>query len=333
MSAPREIARYAFACTPPWWARGGHAQTIFGHLVANPAPSLARAERREISVSEGDVLVVRTLAGTSGVRVFLLHGLSGDADADYVRGAARALNAAGHAVWAVNLRGAGEGAACARHPYHSGSTADLAAVLAASRAEARADVHVVIGFSISGNIALLHAAQRRETRCDAVLAVNPPVDLARSADALHRGANRLYELRFVTRLRRAMRGYERRGAVRATGPIGVLDSLRTFDDRFTAPVSGFAGAADYYARCSSAPRLGEIGVPAVIVTSSDDPLVELAMVEGAARGSGVYLHVEEHGGHMGYLARVAPRHWLDGALVHYVSELARVVRSGAVRVG
>lgn len=332
MSAPREIARYAFACTPPWWARGGHAQTIFGHLIANPAPGLGRATRREIAVSDGDTVVVRTLTGTSGVRAFLLHGLSGDADADYVRGAARALNAAGHAVWAVNLRGAGEGALCARHPYHSGSTGDLAAVLAASRAEAREHVHVVIGFSISGNIALLHAAQRLGARSDAVIAVNPPVDLARSADALHRGLNRLYELRFVTRLRRAMRRYERAGAVRATGPIGVFDTLRTFDDRFTAPVSGFAGAVDYYARCSSGPRLGEIDVPAVIVTSEDDPLVELVMVESAASGTGVFVHVEEHGGHMGYLARAEPRHWLDGALVHYVAELARVVRSGAARV-
>lgn len=333
MSAPREIARYELACVPPWWARGGHAQTLFGHLVANPAPNLARAERREIAVSDGDVVLVRTLAGTSGVRVHLLHGLSGDADSDYVRGAARALNAAGHGVWAMNLRGAGEGSGRAKRPYHSGSTADLAAVLAASRAEAPEHVHVVIGFSISGNIVLLHAAQHLEPRADGVIAVNPPVDLARSADALHRGPNRLYELRFVKRLSRAIGVYEAAGVVRRAGPIGAFASLRTLDDRFTAPVSGFAGAADYYARCSSGPRLREIDVPAVIVTSADDPLVEVEMVDSATRGSGVFVHVETHGGHMGYLARAAPRHWLDGALVHYVAELARVARSGAVRVG
>ena len=310
----REIAQYALACAPPWWARGGHAQTIFGHLVANPAPNLARAERREIAVSDGDVVVVRTLAGTSGVRVHLLHGLSGDADSDYVRGA-------------------GEGSGRAKRPYHSGSTADLAAVLAASRAEAPERVHVVIGFSISGNIVLLHAAQRLAPRADGVIAVNPPVDLARSADQLHRGRNRLYELRFVRRLARAIRVYEAAGVVRATGPIGTFASLRTLDDRFTAPVSGFAGAVDYYARCSSGPRLGEIDVPAVIVTSADDPLVDVEMVRSAARGSGVFVHVEEHGGHMGYLSGAAPRHWLDGALVHYVAELARIARNAAVRVG
>jgi predicted alpha/beta-fold hydrolase len=39
----------------------------------------------------------------------------------------------------------------------------------------------------------------------------------------------------------------------------------------------------------------------------------------------IHLHIERHGGHVGYLAshgtRLWPRKWLDGALAHYFREL------------
>jgi predicted alpha/beta-fold hydrolase len=323
VSPDRTIRPFARTCEPPWWARGGHAQTILGHLLPNPAPSLLRSGTRTVALADGDQLVVHELAGTSGVRVLLLHGLSGDADSDYMRGAARALAGAGHDVWAVNLRGAGLGRGLARRPYHSGSSVDLAAVLAAGRAAAPERRQIVIGFSISGNIALLHAAQRLEPRADGVIAVNPPVDLARTAGDLNRGWNRIYERRFVARLQQTRRELEQLGVVRATGPIGRAASLRQFDERFTAPVSGFAGADEYYRRCSSAPVLERIETPTVILTAADDPLIDPAPLRAARLSGAIHVQIEPHGGHMGYLSRSGDGRWLDAALVHYVAELTR----------
>ena len=214
VSPPRRIRPYAVPCLPPIWARGGHAQTLLGHLLPAPGPrtrALPGARRRELELADGDRLAFLDVPGRSGVRVHLFHGLSGDVDAEYMRRTASALAGAGHGVWSVNHRGCGEGAGLAARPYHSGKTEDLQAVLALSREEAPHLAHLAIGFSLSANIALLYAARAIAPALDGLIAVNPPADLRRASVDVGRGLSRLYELRFTWRLRRALRARERAG--------------------------------------------------------------------------------------------------------------------------
>jgi predicted alpha/beta-fold hydrolase len=332
---PNGLIRYAVPCNPPAWARGGHAQTLSAHLWPHPGPrihALAGAERFEVEMADGDRLVAYALAphGTpSGVRVHLMHGLSGDIDAEYMRSAALRMLAAGHQLWCVNHRGCGAGAGLARQPYHSGKTEDLQAVLAASCADAPALIHVVVGFSLSGNLALLHAAQGLEPRPHCIVAVNPPVDLERTSIAIGRGLNRLYELRFMHRLRAAIRRRDRGGPSRTSRRIPLTASLLEFDDLFTAPECGFESGRDYYRRCSSLRHLHSIETPTVILTSADDPFVDPAVYRDQPLSEAVFLHVEASGGHVGYLARqgFGCVRWLPGALAHYVDQLAVCRRS------
>ena len=325
------IRRYDQACVAPWWANGAHSQTLFGHLLPSRGEPMAGRRgvaTREIALDDGDRLRVYELAGSSGVRVHLFHGLSGDVDSDYMRRATSVLQERGHSVWAVNHRGCGSGRGLAARPYHSGSSADMQAVLAASRASAPDQVHLVIAFSLSGNVALLHAAEQRAPQADGVIAINPPIDLARGADALHVGFNRVYERRFVRRLRRAIRERELDGLLADPPRIPFGASLREFDELYTAPRSGFASAAEYYRRCSSLARLREITTPTIVLTAADDPIIDATMYRAVDLGAAVTLHVEPRGGHVGYLARagLGYRHWIDAALAHYVDELVRVAR-------
>lgn len=324
MSAP---PRYAHPCRPPWFARGGHGQTLWGHLLPSRAPAVSThpsARRIEVALEDGERLVVHALPGQSGVRVHLFHGLSGDADADYMRRAAAALWARGHGVWCANHRGCGAGRGLAGRPYHSGSAADVAAVLAHSRAEAPRERHVAIGFSLSGNALLLAAARGLAPHLAGLVAVNPPVDIARASRDIQRGLARLYELRFVHRLRRAIAERERDGKARRHYAIPRMASLCEFDDLYTAPEAGFADGADYYRRCSSLPLLAHITTPGAIVTAADDPFVDPRAYEAGALAPGLTLHIEEHGGHVAYLEGRGAGfgRWLDGALVHYVEALA-----------
>jgi predicted alpha/beta-fold hydrolase len=321
------VPRYPKPCRPPPWARGGHAQTLWGYVLPAPGTRLSRrpdAALREVALDDGDRLVVHAVSGTSGLRVHLFHGLASDADAATMRRTAHVLAARGHSVWAANHRGCGPGRGLARRPYHSGSSADLAAVLAASRAEAPGLAHLAVGFSLSGNALLLMAAEQRAPWLRGLIAVDPPVDLARASLDVHRGLCRLYELHFLRRLRRAVRERERDGLARRRYCIPISASLREFDDIYTAPEGGFASASDYYARCSAGPRLAEIATPGVILTAADDPFVDPAAYGSLALPSGLLLHVEPCGGHVGYLERhgAGARPWLDGALVHYVEALA-----------
>ena len=334
-----ELRPYQRPCRPPPWARGGHAQTLLGHVLPSPGPRIGRAagtRTHQVELDGGDRLLAFELPGTSGVRVHLFHGLSGDVNSEYMRRTAAALVGAGHGVWAVNHRGCGEGAGLARGTYHSGKTEDMAAVLAASRAQAPELVHLVVGFSLSANVALLLAGRGGSPQPDGLVAVNPPADLERASRDIGRGLSRLYELRFSWRLKRAVAERQRLGLSerRYRVPFGI--SLMEFDDLFTAPENGFADGLDYYRRCSSLPHLGAVAVPAVILTAADDPFVDPSIYAGLEPPANLRLHVEPVGGHVGYLEANGPgglgwRRWLDGALLHYVDELRRAAgRAGRV---
>jgi predicted alpha/beta-fold hydrolase len=250
------------------------------------------------------VLFARDVPDSATV-VYLFHGLGGDSESDYIRRTAAALP--GCTIVAFNHRGCGAGRGLARGPYHSGSTTDLAAAIDWGRARRPDARHVAIGFSLSGNTLLLLMA--RGGGPDAAIAVNPPIDLAASADAISSGLNRVYDFRFVRQCRRDPRS---RGA-----GLRPWHTLREVDELYTAPAAGFVDADDYYARCSSGPHLAAIGRPAVILTSGDDPFVPIASFDSVP--DNVHLHVEPVGGHMGYLDRKG--HWLDGALAAYVAAL------------
>lgn len=282
-------------------------------------------QRQEILLKDGDRLVALATPGSSGVRVHLFHGLSGDVDSDYVRRAAASASARGHGVWAVNHRGCGDGRGLARKPYHSGRSDDLRAVLQASREDAPELLRVVIGFSMSGNIALLHAAEP-DSLADAVIAVNPVVDLANASKRISQGFSRLYELRFVNRLRADLRERQRLGLIPAEHQVSSTATLRNFDDRITAPLGGFRDADDYYERCSSLRRLEKVGRPTVVIAAADDPFLDAELFATVRLASSIFLHIEEHGGHLGFLGRRMER-WIDGALEHYTDELLRELRN------
>jgi uncharacterized protein len=80
-------------------------------------------------------------------------------------------------------------------------------------------------------------------------------------------------------------------------------TFREFDDAATAPLHGFAGAEDYYSRCSSLPVLGSIAVPTLCVSALDDPFVPPETVEAARRTASpaVRFLVTERGGHAGWV--------------------------------
>ena len=332
LSTAHRIEAYSRPCTPPWFARGGHGQTLFAHVLPSGGRRVARAtdEHREVLLADGERLLVFTRPGTTGVRVHLFHGLSGDVNADYMRHAADRLSARGHEVWSVNHRGCGEGEGLAGKPYHSGKVDDMQAVLAASRADAPGQLQLVIGFSLSGNIALLMAGRGAGPQPDGIIAVNPPVDLLRASLDIHRGLCRLYETRFVLRLRAAVERRRRAGLTSRPYSIPRSASLCDFDDLFTAPEAGFADGMDYYRRCSSLPYLASITRPTVWISAADDPFVAPSGFRDAPRSAHVHLHLEPTGGHVGYLAARGwgCERWLDGALEHYVGELARVAAAG-----
>ena len=311
----------------PWWANHPHAQTILAHLKPSPCRT-PPWQSLALKLPDHDVLKLRVARGQSGAVVYLFHGLGGSADADYMRRGAALAWEAGHSVVAVNHRGAGEGRGAAKHPYHSGSTKDLSTVFLMGHGLFPDHLHLAIGFSISANMLLLLLGRdQRLTRPDAAIAVNPPVNLEACSRRLTRGFNKVYDVRFMAMLKRQIRERVDFGLLPEMPVLSRFADLRDLDSAYTAPQGGFASREDYYARCSAGPHLATIKTPTLLLTSRDDPFAPASDVEACALGPGITLHVEDGGGHMGYLDRTAPGgRWLDLALGRGMEELLAQLR-------
>ena len=56
-------------------------------------------------------------------------------------------------------------------------------------------------------------------------------------------------------------------------PLDRIWTIRAFDEQYTAPLHGFAGATDYYHKASAMRVIDRIRIPALILTAEDDPFV------------------------------------------------------------
>ncbi len=312
---------------PPWWARGGHAQTIWSHLLAENPDSVG-GERIEVPLDDGEKIVLRLCRGKSRTIVYLFHGLSGDASADYMQRSAATFLADGHTVCLVNHRGCGEGEGLAIRPYHSGRGEDISAVIKWGRAFFPDKRHIAVGFSLSGNAILcLLSGLRGQILPDAAISINAPIDLKGTAHALESGINRIYDRRFVGRLRQRLHRRHQLGYTTERFSIPRGTTLRDFDNIYTANAGGFEDGEDYYRKCSTAPHLEKISVPTLLLTAADDPFVPVKAYQESQLSKSVHLHIEKTGGHMGYFnsekLNGQPRAWLNYALRNCVGAADR----------
>jgi hypothetical protein len=285
--------------------RNPHLQTVFPTLARRIPPAPYRRER--IATDDGDFLDLDWCARGRRRLAILSHGLEGDSDRIYIRGMTRALVREGWDILAWNFR------SCSGEPnrllrfYHSGAWEDLARVVAhAIQRDATRDI-ALVGFSVGGNLTLLYLGRlgsAAPSQVRAAVALSVPCDLASSAARLARPANRLYMAYFLRSLRAKIR------AKMAIRP-GELDdkgfeSIRTFADfdaRYTAPLNGFAGAADYWRRSSSRPLLPGIARPTLLINAADDPFLAPACypLAEARANPALTLEVPAHGGHVGFV--------------------------------
>jgi predicted alpha/beta-fold hydrolase len=304
---------------PPLHFRNGHVQTIYPTLF-RPLPQTS-PERQRLQTPDGDFLDIDyhlSTAGRHGRLAVVSHGLEGNARKKYPLGMARHLTRCGWDVICLNFRG------CSGEPnrlprfYHSGVTDDLHTVLRYGLGQGGYHTAALIGFSMGGNQTLKYLGENpamvpAEVKGAVVFSV--PCDLAGSAERLGRFGNRLYMSYFMRGLREKIH----RKAAMFPGLLDTdgLEAMRTFfpfDDRYTAPLHGFLGAADYYRRCSAKQFLVHIRVPTLLVQAEDDPFLPSSCYpkEEAAENGALSLLIPRHGGHVGFVQfNSANRYWSE----------------------
>ncbi len=265
---------------PHPWFPNGHAQTIAARYLPGP-PLRLPSVYHEVDAGDGDWLTVldSTPPGwrPGDPTALMIHGLAGCARAPYLVRVAIRLVALGVRVVRMNLRGAGVGFGGAREIYHAGRTADLRTRRRMARAPgATGSPIALVGFSLGANLVLKLAAEAAEEPLDgldAVVAANPPIDLAACCRHIQLPENRVYDRHFVRMLRAEVNRLHRAFPELGPVPVNRVSSTLEFDDLYTSLRNGFAGAADYYQRSSAGPLVPQIEVPGLVVHAADDPFI------------------------------------------------------------
>ena len=317
------------AFTPRKWLRNGHLMTIFAWGRPRQFPDLPPAEARLFQVTDDTQVLahIHWQADRAAHPLLIaLHGLEGSSQAHYMRGLAAKGHRAGFNVLLLNQRNCGDTEHLGPGLYHSGLTHDADHVIRElARTDGIRDV-VVSGYSLGGNLALKLAGEYGDApppQLRAVCAVSPVLDLARCVDALERRQNFIYQWNFVRGLRSRMRRKHACHPERYDlGPLAEIRTVRQFDDRYTAPFFGFTDAADYYYRASALRVVDRIRVPALIITSADDPFVPVEPFRDPALTGNPHIHlvVTPHGGHCAFLSddrNGSDGYWAEDRIIEF----------------
>ncbi|WP_163557127.1 hydrolase [Halomonas sp. NO4] len=316
---------------PPRGLANPHVQTLLPRLL----PRQRLAHRREIlELPDGDFVELAWAQPAprdlQAPILVLFHGLEGSLASPYARWLLGTATRLGWRAVLMHFRGCGTQPNRLPRAYHSGDTADAYWLIGQLAHRYPHALKVAVGVSLGGNMLLKLVAEQGGDGLDlaGAIVISAPLDLAASADSLHRGFARVYERHLL----RSLKAKVRRKLADDDFPLSLdarqlagLRSLRAYDDAVTAPLHDFDDADDYYRRASAGRLLGEIELPTLILHAEDDPFTSRDLFTRLPPPSdAVRLEIARHGGHVGFLegrqGRLRP--WLSRRLAKELTDWA-----------
>ena len=314
---------------------GGHRMTLYTWGKPRYFPHLPHPVRRYFDVSPDARVLAHCHWQTSPPlhpTLIALHGLEGSSKAHYMRGLADKAYRLGLNVVLLNQRNCGDTEHLSQGLYHSGLSADPAAVIKELIEVDRLNTIGIVGYSLGGNVGIKLAGDYGEhppAPLRAICAVSPTMDLGRCVDALERRENSIYEWNFVRNLKKRMRRKGR--ALPGLFDLQQLNHVKTvreFDEMYTAPHHGFNDAADYYHRASSLRVVDKITIPTLILSAADDPFVPHQQFSDKALSNNARntTRITDYGGHCGFYT--SPHagfdgYWAEETVLNFIMEQVR----------
>lgn len=171
-----------------------------------------------------------------------------------------------------------------------------------------------MGVSLGANVLcklLGEDGERLSGNVRGAVAMSTPFDLARASRHIGRGFGVVYERFFLRSLiPKALSKVSRHRELSELTSVRRARTLWEFDDHFTAPLHGFADAADYYARASSLPYLAEIRRPTLLLSAVDDPFLPADVLDRVRtvtrNNASITIEFPERGGHVGFTSGLLP---------------------------
>lgn len=322
-----------FPFNPHPFLKGGHRQTILGYYLPSPK-HLRGTNVHHIKISGGDKLALcenrPNRKSTFQRAILFMHGLGGKAGSSYMLRIAHLFQNRGWITFRMNHRGCGEGIGLARQTYHSGRSEDASAAMIKIEELYPHSPLVTVGFSLSGNVLLKLLGEKKEplaANLAGAIAVAPPINLSLCAAALCQSQNRVYDLRFMRLLKKAMKERREHFLDFPEFDFKWWMKLRDFDELCTASLNNFKSAEDYYSKCSAKQFLSEVSTPTYLLASDDDPFVPKESFDDLPENEFLDFNLTKSGGHMGYVSAektpLGTHRWLDYAVLAYAENLIK----------
>lgn len=291
--------------SPSFVFRNGFVSTVYSGLIRSVK---IKQERKRIDLRDGDFLDLDWSYASSKTNKLILcfHGLEGNGQRPYLTATAKLFNENNTDAICVNFRGCSGEDNLKFRSYHSGATEDLEDIL-----QYVIDLNIyseiyLYGISLGANLILKYLGERNEIpeQVKAAIAVSVPADLNGSCKELLKPKNRPYANRFLNHLKKKLLNK----AVKYPKDLSfeefcTINTLRDFDEVYTAKAHGFKDAADYYEKSSCLQFLPNIKTKTLIINALNDSFLspECYPVKEAKQNPNLFLEMPKNGGHVGFI--------------------------------
>ncbi|XP_038051331.1 phospholipase ABHD3-like [Patiria miniata] len=327
---------------PTMWCFSYHLQTIGPILMKffNSIPY--RSEK--LRLADGGEVVLDWVENDDDERysnetrptVLLLPGLTGSSQSHYAINMMKAVKKHGYRSVVFNNRGFGGAEIKTPRTFCAANTEDLEFVIQHIHSVNPNAPVIAVGISIGGIILFNYLAKVGEnTPLVAAMTVSVAWNTFVSTESLEKPVNSILFNRFLAKeltkvLARNVQMFEEHVDI---GHAMQSQTIKQFDERFTAKMFGYETVDHYYADASLHTKVLHIGIPTLCLSAGDDPFAPLETIPtaDAKEQSNIALVVTSHGGHVGFTEGFLPRgnsymirlfeQFVDGFFQHGMTEV------------
>lgn len=296
----------------PWFLFNKHLETVVPSMFYKIEGVGYARERLELP--DGDFLDLDWLGAANDRLVIITHGLEGNSERHYVQRPAKLFVEKGWRALAWNCRScSGEMNRLPRF-YHHGDTDDLATVIDHAISKGFKTI-VLMGLSMGGSMSLKYLGEPR-SRPSAVkgaVTFSVPCNLKDSALQLKVKGNKLYEKRFLNKLKKKIFLKSETHKFLNTEGLETMTDFNDFHRRYTVPLHGFESLEDFFMQATCDRYLPELQYPVLIGNAANDPLLGPDCYPTAIARQSDYVHLEmpQVGGHVGFTVKGDAYSWMD----------------------